>query len=102
MADGGSERLSFDDAQILRLESDAIKGHTGKVLVVRPGADGGSLDAARLRARVAERIGPLKRLRQRVSIPRFGRPSWVDDPDIDLEWHVADVEVDAPLDDEAL
>mgnify|MGYP003419343121 CR=1 FL=1 len=32
------EPLSVDDAQILRLESVAIKGHTGKLLVLAPDA----------------------------------------------------------------
>ena len=81
--------LSFDDAQILRLESAAIKGHTGKVLLVGPDAEGGALDAARLRERVAERIGSLPRLRQRVDDPARQAPTWVD-ADPDLEWHVAE------------
>lgn len=34
------ERLGQDDAQILRLESPVLKGHTGKVLVIAPGAGG--------------------------------------------------------------
>lgn len=89
-ATGERERLSFDDAQILRLESESIKGHTGKVLVVAPGPGGEPLQAADLRARVAERLGPLTRLRRRVQIPRFGRPSWVEAEEVDLEWHVAD------------
>jgi diacylglycerol O-acyltransferase / wax synthase len=84
------ERLSFDDAQILSLESDAIKGHTGKVLVLAPGEAGGALTAARLRERVSERIGALPRLRQRVEVPRRGLPFWVDAPDVDLAWHVAE------------
>ena len=37
------ERLSLDDAQILRLESAAIKGHTGKVLVLAPDSEGRAL-----------------------------------------------------------
>jgi WS/DGAT/MGAT family acyltransferase len=101
MAPSERELLSVDDAQILGLESDAIKGHTGKVIIVAPGAGGGRLDPGRLRARAAERIGPLRRLRQRVERPqRAGdRPAWVEDPDIDLDWHVSEAEVAEPLDD---
>lgn len=98
------EKLSFDDAQILRLESEAIKAHTGKLLVLDPGEDGGRLEAERLRRRVAERIAALPRLREKVVAPRLGvgRPGWADDPELDLGWHVREREVTEPLDDAAL
>ena len=83
------EPLSVDDAQILRLESAAIKGHTGKLLVLAPGADGASLDPAALRDRVGERIASFPRLRQRVELPGHGQPSWVEAA-LDLGWHVAE------------
>jgi WS/DGAT/MGAT family acyltransferase len=95
------ERLTFDDAQILRLESDAIKGHTGKLLVLAPGEGDRTLDAAQLRDRVAERIAGLPRLRQRVEIPKRGLPVWVDDPDLDLGWHVAEHDSEGAVDDES-
>ena len=66
------ERLSLDDAQILRLESAPIKGHTGKVLVLAPDSEGRALSPARLRDRVAERISAFPRLSQRVEEPRLG------------------------------
>src|SRR3954470_14694672 len=46
------ERRSLDDAQILRLESAAIKGHTGKVLIVAADSTGGRLSVPALRERV--------------------------------------------------
>ena len=61
------EKLSVDDAQILRLECEAIKGHTGKLLVLAPDSDGRSASVARLRERVAERMGEFPRLTQRVA-----------------------------------
>ncbi len=93
------EPLSVDDAQILRLESAAIKGHTGKLLVLAPGADGASLDPAVLRDRVGERIASFPRLRQRVELPRHGQPSWVEAAP-DLSWHVAGAGAGTPLDEE--
>ncbi len=97
------ESLSFDDAQILRLETATIKGHTGKVLTLgpRPGEADRSLDAADLRARVAERIGALPRLRQRVDDLASTAPAWVD-AEPDLGWHVSEVETGGPLDAAAL
>ncbi len=96
------EPLSIDDAQILRLESAAIKGHTGKVLVLAPDSEGRPLAASRLRERVAERMGAFPRLRQRVEEPRLrlGRPAWVKAPEVDLEWHVAERGPADPLSDE--
>jgi diacylglycerol O-acyltransferase / wax synthase len=95
------ERLSFDDAQILRLETDAIKGHTGKLLMLEPGRSGESLSLARLRERVSGRVDGLPRLRQRVEMPRRGDPSWVAAEEMDLAWHVADARAGETLDDEA-
>jgi len=98
------ERLSEDDAQILRLESAAIKAHTGKLVVVAPGPDGRALSIARLRDQVGERLEGFPRLSERVEEPRFGlgRPAWVEAPDVDLTWHVAEPDRADPLSDEEL
>jgi diacylglycerol O-acyltransferase len=98
------ERLSVDDAQILRLESAVIKGHTGKVLLLAPDSEGNPLSVPRLRARVAERMGGFPRLSQRVLEPHFGlgRPAWVEADDVDLDWHVAEPGHADPLSDEEL
>jgi diacylglycerol O-acyltransferase / wax synthase len=92
------EPLSFDDAQILQLESDAIKGHTGKLLVLAPEDEETALDAEALRARAAERIGAIPMLSRRV-IEDDGRPCWTG-ADVDLEWHIADASSEGPLDEE--
>ena len=104
MSSATRERLSQDDAQILRLESRAIKGHTGKVLVVAPGSDGRALSIDGLRDQVRERMGAFPRLGQRVEEPRLrlGRPAWVEAPDLDLDWHVAEPGHADPLSDEEL
>jgi hypothetical protein len=98
------ERLSQDDAQILRLESPVIKGHTGKVLIVAPGSDGRALSVSRLRDQVGERMSGYPRLSQRVEEPRLrlGRPAWVEAPEVDLAWHVAEPEHADALSDEEL
>jgi diacylglycerol O-acyltransferase len=91
MAKVTRERLSQDDAQILRLESAVIKGHTGKVLIVAPGSDGQALSVDRLREQVGDRMAAFPRLGQRVEEPRFGfgRPAWARAPEVDLAWHVS-------------
>ena len=104
MPTGGREKLTQDDAQILRLESPVIKGHTGKVLIVAPGSGGRALSVERLREQVGERMAAFPRLGQRVEEPRFGlgRPAWVDAPEVDLAWHVAEPHHADPLSDEEL
>ena len=98
------ERLSVDDAQILRLESAAIKGHTGKVLILAPDSKGRSMPASALRERISQRMDTFPRLSQRVAEPRLGlgRPAWVEAPDVDLAWHVAEPDRADPLSDEEL
>jgi WS/DGAT/MGAT family acyltransferase len=98
------ERLSEDDAQILRLESPVIKGHTGKVMIVAPGSDGHALSIERVREQVGERMAAFPRLSQRVEEPRLrlGRPAWVEAPEVDLGWHVAEPDHADPLSDEEL
>jgi diacylglycerol O-acyltransferase / wax synthase len=100
MSTAAPEPLGFDDARILHLESDAIKGHTGKLLVLEPGTDGAGVDPAALRARAAERIGAFSRLGMRV-IDVNGAPAWAEAPEIDLDWHIAAAGGSVPLDEEA-
>jgi WS/DGAT/MGAT family acyltransferase len=97
----GDDRLSFDDVQILRLESTAIRGHTGKLSVVEPDEDGTPVNLDQLRARIADRLDAVPRLRQRVSMPSGGQPSWEEDPGFDIANHVVEHEGD-PVDDAGL
>ena len=104
MSPQAPERLSVDDAQILRLEPPVIKGHTGKVLIVAPDSAGNRLSVPRLRERIFERMGAFPRLSQRVVEPRLGlgRPAWVEADQVDLDWHVAAPDHADPLSDEEL
>jgi WS/DGAT/MGAT family acyltransferase len=104
MGKATGEQLSQDDAQILRLESSVIKGHTGKVLIVAPGSDGEALSVSRLRDQVGERMAAFPRLSQRVEEPRLrlGRPAWAEAPEVDLAWHIAEPDHADALSDEEL
>jgi diacylglycerol O-acyltransferase / wax synthase len=84
------ERLSADDTRILRLESDAIAGHTLKLAIVEPGSDGQPLTVERVRNRVEARLPSLPRARQRLAPTplRLAAPAWVDDSDFDVRNHV--------------
>ena len=84
------ERLSADDTRILRLESDAIAGHTLKLAIVEPARDGQPLTVERVRNRVQARLPNLPRARQRLAPTplRLAPPAWVDDSDFDVRNHV--------------
>jgi WS/DGAT/MGAT family acyltransferase len=84
------ERLSPDDARILRLESEAVAGHTLKLAILDPGAEWDSSTLERLRARVESRLPRLPRARQRLAPTPLGiaTPAWVDDERFDIRAHV--------------
>jgi WS/DGAT/MGAT family acyltransferase len=102
MSHATRERMSVDDAEILRLESAAIKGHTGKVLTIAPDSEGAPLSVPALRTRIGQRMGVFPRLVQRVEEPRLGlgRPIWAPVDYVDLDWHVAEPDHADPLSDE--
>jgi WS/DGAT/MGAT family acyltransferase len=84
------DRLSRDDDAILRLESAAITGHTCKVIVLEPGAEGvPRLDE--LRRHVEGRLWRAPRARRRVAATplRIAPAVWVDDPRFDIAAHVS-------------
>jgi diacylglycerol O-acyltransferase / wax synthase len=102
MSPATRERMSVDDCEILRLESSAIKGHTGKVLIMAPDSTGAPLSVPDLRTRVGQRVGAFPRLVQRVEEPLLGlgRPVWSPVDYLDLNWHVAEPDHADPLSDE--
>jgi WS/DGAT/MGAT family acyltransferase len=98
------DRLTAEDARILKLEHGVIRGHTCKVLVLEGfgGRPLPTLDA--LRAHVGARVGSAPRLRKRVvATPlRVANPVWLDDPDFDVAHHVLPVETGASVSREQL
>jgi diacylglycerol O-acyltransferase len=84
------DRLSAEDTRILRLESEAIAGHTLKLAIAEPGGSGQIVTVERLRERVAARLGDPPRARQRLAPTpmRVAAPAWVDDEEFDIRNHV--------------
>jgi WS/DGAT/MGAT family acyltransferase len=84
------ERLSDDDARILRLESDVIAGHTLKVAIVDPPEGGDPPTLELVRRRVQSRLGDLRRARQRLADTPLSvaTPAWIDDVSFDIRRHV--------------
>lgn len=84
MSDAG-DRLSADDARILRIESSTITGHTLKLIVLRPGTP---LDLDALRASIPARLAGQPRARERVEADAPGGPRWVAAEEFDIRDHV--------------
>jgi WS/DGAT/MGAT family acyltransferase len=85
--------LSAEDARILALESETVRGHTCKVIVIA-----GERSAEQVRAHLDKRIGAVPQLVRRLD-PAADPPAWSDDPEFSLERHVTD---SGPLDDAGL
>lgn len=78
------EPLSADDARILALESDAIRGHALKLLLLDPGPP---LDLDAVQAGVLARLDAFPRARQRV-VDGVDGPMWQGVDDLDIAAHV--------------
>src|SRR5687768_1489031 len=92
------ERMTAMDAQFLYVEDvvPAAHAHTVKMSIYEPGPDGYSFEESKdmLRARI-HRLPPFRR--RLVPVP-FGlhHPVWIEDPDLDLDWHVRRMGCPAP------
>jgi hypothetical protein len=86
--------LSDEDRAILALESPTIAGHTCKVIELERTA----VDAAALRARIAERIHLAPALTTRLGTAADGSPAWVPDPEFAVDNHVLEHHHDDPVD----
>jgi diacylglycerol O-acyltransferase / wax synthase len=98
------ERLSREDVAILRLESGEVAGHTLKLLVLEPPADGPRPGLPEIRATVAARLAAAPELRRRLAPTplRLAAPVWVDDQDFDIERHVRPVPQAGPVGEQRL
>ncbi len=99
------QQLSALDAQFLYVETPTTLGHVGSLLLLDPAtAAGGELTLDAVREVLEPRLHLAPPLRQRlVTVPLgLGLPYWVDDPDFDIEFHLREVRLLAPGDQEQL
>jgi len=80
------DRLSAVDASFLAQEGRASHMHVGAVLVF----EGPPPAYEELVAHVQSRLHLVPRYRQKLAFPRFemGRPLWIDDPRLNIAYHV--------------
>jgi diacylglycerol O-acyltransferase / wax synthase len=99
------EQLTSLDAQFLALESARQYGHVGGLAVLDTSTTpDGRLDLTDIQALIAERLPLLPPLRRRLAEVPLGLdyPYWVEDPDFDLDFHVREIALAPPGNDEQL
>jgi WS/DGAT/MGAT family acyltransferase len=91
-------QLTSLDAQFLALETARQYGHVGGLAILDPSTRAGTLDLAAVQQLLAERLPLVPPLRWRLAeVPlNLDYPYWVDDPDFDLEFHVREIALPAP------
>lgn len=98
-------QLSSLDAQFLAAEDGRNHGHVCALGIYDPTtARGGALTLEAVRALVAERIGQLAPFRWRLAPVPFNldHPYWFEDPNFDLDFHIRELALPAPGDDQQL
>lgn len=98
------QQLSGLDAEFLAMESRAVFGHVGSVCVVDPSTAPEPFDLRRLTDHLASRLHLVPVFRRRVVGTPLGldHPYWVDDPEFSLDYHVREIALPAPGDDDQL
>jgi WS/DGAT/MGAT family acyltransferase len=88
------DRLSAVDASFLAQEGRSSHMHVGAVLIF----EGPAPAYQDLLEHVASRLHLVPRYRQKLAFPRLemGRPMWIDDPRLHLEYHVRHTALPAP------
>jgi WS/DGAT/MGAT family acyltransferase len=94
------DRLSATDASFLTQENDRAHMHIGAVLVF----EGPPPSYDEFSEHVEARLHLVPRFRQKLAFPplQSGRPIWVDDPRMNIEYHVRHASLPEPGDDHQL
>jgi diacylglycerol O-acyltransferase / wax synthase len=100
MAVSHLDRLSSTDASFLTQENESAHMHIGGVCVF----EGPPPGYVEFLEHVEARLHLVPRYRQKLAFPplQSGRPVWVDDPRLNLEYHVRHSSLPAPGDDDQL
>lgn len=94
-------QLTSLDAQFLALENNRTHGHVGSLAVYDPAsAPGGAVTVGDLRRMLRERLHLLTPFRWRlVQVPfSLDHPFWVEEAEVDLDYHVREIALPGPGD----
>ena len=94
MAQQHLDRLSSTDVSFLTNESSSSHMHVGAIMIF----EGPTPSYEDLLDHIQSRYRLVPRFRQKLAYPpaQTGRPSWVDDPNLNLEYHVRHSALPAP------
>ncbi len=94
------DRLTGLDASFLHLEGDDTHMHVASTILF----EGPVPNYVEFRDHIASRLDLVPRFRQKLAFVPFGqgRPKWVDDPHLNLEYHVRHTSLPAPGSEEQL
>src|SRR5688500_14654716 len=94
------QRLTGMDASFLYLETPTSHMHVAGTCTSDPSTapPGATWDADWIKREVGRRLHLVPPYRRRLKeVPfQLDHPLWVEDPDVDLGWHVRDVQCPAP------
>ena len=95
-----TDRLTALDTSFLHLEDEAAHMHVASVMLF----DGDPPDHADFVAAIESRLHLVPRYRQKLAFVPYGqgRPRWVDDPHLNLNYHVRKTALPAPGSEEQL
>ncbi|MDO5502083.1 MAG: wax ester/triacylglycerol synthase family O-acyltransferase [Actinomycetia bacterium] len=97
-------RLTGLDAAFLALETPHSTGHVGGLSIVDPSTATQELNLERLTSVLEPRLGLVPVMRQRLVDVPFGldQPVWIDDEYFDVEYHIREIALPKPGNDEQL
>src|SRR5436190_5960963 len=100
MAQQHLDRLSSTDVSFLANESSSSHMHVGAIMIF----EGPPPSYEDLLQHVRSRADLVPRFRQKLAFPpvQMGRPFWIDDPNLNLEYHVRHSALPAPGSDQQL
>ncbi|MHB8438430.1 MAG: WS/DGAT/MGAT family O-acyltransferase [Acidimicrobiales bacterium] len=92
------ERLGGLDATFLYFETPSMHMHVCGLLILDPSTIKGGYSFARIRQMLDERHPLMPAMTRKLVVPPFnlGRPSWIRDPDFDLDYHLRRIAVPSP------
>jgi diacylglycerol O-acyltransferase / wax synthase len=98
------QQLTGLDAAFLAMETHAVFGHVGSIIVLDPTTAPEPLTLERLTALIENRLHLIPPFRRRLATVPLGldQPYWIEDPDFDVEYHVRELALPEPGNDKQL
>jgi diacylglycerol O-acyltransferase len=98
------QQLTGLDAAFLAMETPAMYGHVGSVCILDPSSAATPITLASLTDLIESRLHLIPPFRRRlVDVPLgLDQPYWIEDPDFDIEYHVRELALPAPGDNQQL